>query len=82
MPSLRFSSLLPSSGWRIDYLGTTTYQANLSSETFAEMSRMGGNQEIAERMKPIEDQLRVIAPLLEHHLVHMPFWAVSATRLE
>jgi SAM-dependent methyltransferase len=77
-----FERVLPSSGWRIDYLGTTTYQANLSPETLANMSRVGGSQDIADRMKPLQDQLRVIAPLLEHHLVHMPFWAVSATRLE
>jgi hypothetical protein len=33
-------------------------------------------------MKPLQDQLRVIAPLLENHRVHMPFWAVAATRLD
>ncbi len=77
-----FERVLPSSGWRIDYLGTSTYQANLSPDTFASMSRLAGPGDIADRMKPLEDQLRVIAPLLDNHLVHMPFWAVVATRLD
>jgi len=34
-----------------------------------------------DRMKPLQDRLRVIAPLLENHRVHMPFWTVAATRL-
>ncbi len=77
-----FERVLPPSGWRIDYLGTTTYQANLSPETLADMSRVGGREDIADRMKPLQDQLRVIAPLLENHRVHLPFWAVAATRLD
>jgi hypothetical protein len=69
--------VLPRSGWRVDYLGTTTYQANLSSEALANMPRLCGRQDIADRMAPLRDQLGVIAPLLENHLIHMPFWAVA-----
>ncbi len=82
LPAGNFERVLPLSGWRIDYLGTTTYQANLSPETLANMSRASGRHDIADRMKPLEDQLRVISPLLENHRVHMPFWAVAATRLD
>jgi SAM-dependent methyltransferase len=82
LPADNFERVLPPSGWRIDYLGTTTYQANLSPETLANMSRVSGTHDIADRMKPLQDQLRVIAPLLENHRVHMPFWAVAATRLD
>ena len=82
LPAGNFERVLPPSGWRIDYLGTTTYQANFSSEALAEMSRVSGRQDIAERMKPLQDQLRIITPLLENHLLHMPFWAVAATRLD
>jgi SAM-dependent methyltransferase len=81
LPVNNFERLLPASGWRIDYLGTTTYQANFGPETIAEVSRMSGRKSIAERMRPLQDQLRVISPLLEDHRVHMPFWAVAATRL-
>lgn len=80
LPAGNFERVLPASGWRIDYLGTTTYQANLSPEALVSMAQVSGRQDIAERMKPLQDQLRVIAPLLEHHRVHMPFWAVAATR--
>jgi SAM-dependent methyltransferase len=80
LPADNFERVLPASGWRIDYLGTTTYQANLSPEAIAAMSRLCGRPDIADRMKPVEDQLRVIAPLLENHRIHMPFWAVAATR--
>jgi SAM-dependent methyltransferase len=76
-----FERVLPRTGWRIDYLGTTTYQDNLSSEALANMPRLCGRQDIADRLAPLRDQLRVIAPLLEKPLLHMPFWAVAATRL-
>jgi SAM-dependent methyltransferase len=66
-----FERVLPRSGWRIDYLGTT----------LANMPRLCGRQDIADRMAPLQDQLRVIAPPLENHLLHRPFWAVAATRL-
>ncbi len=77
-----FERVLRPSGWRIDYLGTTTYQANFSPEILANMSQVSGRQDLADRMRPLVDQLRVIAPLLENHRVHMPFWAVAATRLD
>jgi SAM-dependent methyltransferase len=82
LPADNFERLLPRSGWRIDYLGTTTYQANLSFEALANMARLCGRQDIADRLAPLQDQLRVIAPLLENHVIHMPFWAVAGTRLE
>lgn len=82
LPADNFERVLPNSGWRIDYLGTTTYQANLSPEALANMAQVSGRYDIAERMKPLQDQIRVIAPLLENHLVHMPFWAVAAGRLD
>jgi len=33
-------------------------------------------------MRALQDRLRVIGPLLENHRVHMPMWAVAATRLD
>jgi SAM-dependent methyltransferase len=82
LPADNFERVLQPSGWRIDYLGTTTYQANVSPETLPNMSRAGGIRNIADIMSPLHDQLRVIAPLLENHRIHMPFWAVAATRLD
>nr|MCH9732521.1 class I SAM-dependent methyltransferase [Actinomycetes bacterium] len=81
LPADNFERLLPAAGWHLDYLGETTYQANFSPETFEGMSaQMNQQPELAERMKPLQDRLRIIAPLLENYRVNMPFWSVTATR--
>jgi SAM-dependent methyltransferase len=77
-----FKRVLPTAGWRIDYLGTTTYQNRLSAETITEMLHAGGGRDLAERMKPIQEQLVVIEPLLVDHLVHLSAWVVAATRID
>ncbi|MEV0947203.1 class I SAM-dependent methyltransferase [Rhodococcus sp. NPDC049939] len=76
-----FERVLPEAGWRIDYLGTTTYQARIAPEIFAKMSALINSPASVERVKPIMEQLRIIGPLLEDHLVHVPFWAVHAARI-
>ena len=38
--------------------------------------------EMAQRMAPLLQQLSVVGPLLEDHRVHLPVWAVAATRLD
>ena len=81
LPADNFERLLPASGWRLDHLGTTTYQGHFSPEAFAMMSSEA-SPELAERMKVVRERLAVIGPLLENHRVHMPFWAVAATRLD
>jgi len=81
LPADNFERLLPAAGWHLDYLGETTYQANFSPETFEGMSaQMNQQPELAERMKPLQDRLRIVGPLLENHRVNMPFWSVTATR--
>ncbi|MCW2652977.1 MAG: methyltransferase [Mycobacterium sp.] len=82
LPADNFQRVLPAAGWHIDYLGTTTYQANFSPETFEAMSQMNQRPDLAERMKPLQDQLRTVGPLLHNHRVHMPFWTVAATRVD
>ncbi|AOW95134.1 methyltransferase [Rhodococcus sp. WMMA185] len=77
-----FERVLPASGWRIDYLGTTTYQARFTPEVFAKMSTLISDPRWLERMKPLLEAFQVVAPLLEDHLVHMPFWALHATRID
>lgn len=64
--------MLPASGWRIDYLGETTFLANFSPEALASMAVVSGAQELADLVKPVQDRLPTIAPLLDDdHLVHM-----------
>ena len=72
-----FTDVLPASGWSIDYLGPTTYQCRLAPDVF---TRLADNPEWAKQMKPVREQIRVLGPLLEDHLVHAPFWAVHCTR--
>jgi SAM-dependent methyltransferase len=83
LPAENFQRVLGAGGWHLDYLGTSTYQARFGPETMANMERLGsGDTGWEERMKPLADQLAVIEPLLNDHLVHMPTWAVAATRLD
>lgn len=82
LPADNFERVLAAGRWRIDHLGTTTYQANFDPEAFEAISQMNQRPDVAERMKPLQDRLRVIGPLLERQRVHMPFGAVVATRLE
>ncbi|WP_083865409.1 class I SAM-dependent methyltransferase [Nocardia brevicatena] len=83
LPAENFDRVLPAAGWRIDHLGTTTYQATFSPETFAHLAHeMSDDSGWEERMKPMQEQLQIIAPLLKNNRVHMPVWAVTATRLD
>jgi SAM-dependent methyltransferase len=83
LPAENFDRVLSAGGWRIDYLGTTTYQATFGPETFTHLTaQMSGDPGWAERMKPMQEQLQIIAPLLKNNRVHLPVWAVTATRLD
>jgi SAM-dependent methyltransferase len=77
-----FTQVLPESGWHIDYLGPTTYQNRISAHTLAAMLASGGTPALAQRMKPLQDLLSHIEPILDDHLVHLPAWAVIATRID
>ena len=72
LPAENFQRVLPASGWRIDYLGETTFLTNFSPEALASMAVVSGAQELADLVKPVQDRLPTIAPLLDDdHLVHM-----------
>ncbi|MEV0669869.1 methyltransferase domain-containing protein [Mycobacterium sp. NPDC050441] len=75
-----FRGVLPDAGWEITYLGTTTYQGNVSVEVFEAMAAR--NPEMADQMTPLLERLRVIEPWLVGGRVHMPFWEVHATRVD
>ena len=83
LPADNFERVLSAAGWHLDYLGTSTYLARFGPETVANMEKLSdAENDWAERMKPLQDQLAVIGPLLENNVVHMPIWAVAATRLD
>lgn len=75
-----FGGVLPDAGWEITYLGTTTYQGNVSVEVFEMMAAR--NPDTADQMTPLLERLRVIEPWLVDGRVHMPFWEVHATRVD
>ena len=55
----------------------------MSEQALAHMlSRAEANPDLAQRMAPLREQLRVIEPLLVDHIVHAPFWAVVANRVD
>jgi SAM-dependent methyltransferase len=75
-----FRQVLPVGGWEITYLGTTTYQVNMSVETFEAMARR--NPDMADRVESILERFRVMEPWLVNGRVHAPFWEVHATRTD
>lgn len=75
-----FRGVLPDAGWEITYLGTTTYQGNVSVEVFEMMAAR--NPDMADQMTPLLERSRVIEPWLVDGRVHMPFWEVHATRVD
>ncbi|MBS4727078.1 class I SAM-dependent methyltransferase [Mycobacterium sp. SM1] len=82
LPADNFERVLGPSGWRVDYLGTSTYVGIFGPETLAFMEKTMDRQAEATRFKPLQERLRVIAALLEDHRVHLPVWAVAATRVD
>ncbi|KHO21717.1 class I SAM-dependent methyltransferase [Mycolicibacterium setense] len=80
MTAADFRDILPDAGWEITYLGTTTYQGNVSVEVFETMASR--NPDMADQMAPLLERLRVIEPWLVDGRVHMPFWEVHATRVD
>jgi hypothetical protein len=84
IPADNFERVLGASGWRIDYLGGSIYQARFLPETFAAMTKVESEHqdEILGRVQPLFQQLGVLDPLLDDHRVHLPVWSVVATRLD
>ena len=42
----------------------------------------GANPDTAKRFEPLQERLKVLAPLLDNYRVHVPIWAGAATRLD
>jgi SAM-dependent methyltransferase len=75
-----FRDVLPVGGWEITYLGTTTYQVNMSAETIEAMAKR--NPDLAERAESVLERFRAMEPWLVNGRVHAPFWEVHATRVD
>jgi SAM-dependent methyltransferase len=75
-----FRQVLPVGGWEITYLGTTTYQVNMSVETIETMAAR--NPDMTEDEQTLLDRFRAMEPWLVNGRVHAPFWEVHATRVD
>ncbi|SON62292.1 tRNA 5-carboxymethoxyuridine methyltransferase [Mycobacterium simulans] len=75
-----FRQVLPLGGWEITYLGPTTYQINMSVETFEMMAAR--NPDMADRVQSVLERFRAMEPWLVNGRVHAPFWEVHATRVD
>ncbi|MGH3552448.1 MAG: class I SAM-dependent methyltransferase, partial [Mycobacterium sp.] len=70
----------PGGGWEITYLGPTTYQVNLSTQSFEMM--LARNPDMADQVNAVAERFRVIEPWLANGRAHAPFWEVHATRVD
>jgi SAM-dependent methyltransferase len=75
-----FRQVLPRGGWEITYLGTTTYQINISAESIEMMAAR--NPDMAEQTQELQQRYRAMEPWLVNGRVHAPFWEVHATRVD
>jgi SAM-dependent methyltransferase len=83
LPADNFERVLGAGGWRIDYVGTSTYIGIFRPKTLDLMANMASsNPNIAKRFQLLGERLKVLGPLLDNHRVHFPIWAVAATRLD
>ena len=78
---------LTENGWRIDFLGPTTYLANTSSlagdpANLPEQMRQQLPPERLEQMQAVRDRFAAIVPLLDGDRIHLPFTVVHATRAD
>ncbi|HZU47659.1 MAG TPA: class I SAM-dependent methyltransferase [Mycobacterium sp.] len=83
LPADNFERVLGAAGWRVDYLGTSTYVGVFRPQTLAFMQQMmATTPDMAKRFEPFQKRLKTLEPLLDDHRVHFPIWAVAATRLD
>jgi len=75
-----FRDVLPDGGWAISYLGTTSYQVNMSVETIEAMAAR--NPDMADVSQSLLERFRAMEPWLVNGRVHAPFWEVHATRVD
>ncbi len=75
-----FRDVLPVGGWEITYLGTTTYQVNISAESIEMMAAR--NPDMADQSEDMLKRFRAMEPWLVNGRVHAPFWEVHAIRTD
>ena len=87
VPEENIRDTLTANGWRIDFLGPTTFPANTSSmagdpNNLPEQMRQQMSPEQVELMKKTRERFAAIVPLLDDDRVHLPFTVVHAVRVD
>jgi SAM-dependent methyltransferase len=86
VPEDNIRETLTANGWRIEFLGPTTYLANTSSllgdpNNLPEQMRQQLPPEQLEQMAEVANRWAAIMPLLDGDRVHLPFTVVHAQRI-
>ena len=73
--------VLATARWRIDHLSTSTYLSIFSPQAMAFLAQVESGRGIAPVMKSLVEQLETTGAARSNQLVHLPAWALAATRL-
>jgi hypothetical protein len=78
---------LTANGWRINFLGPTTYMGNISAFTpdlndLPEQLRAKVSAEALEQMRGINDRFATIVNLIDDDRIYLPFTVVHAERVD
>jgi CubicO group peptidase (beta-lactamase class C family) len=76
---------LTANGWRIDFLGPTTYLASAAAFGGEDISEAMAEQmppEALARMQDVRSRFTAVADLLDGDQVHLPFTVVHAHRVD
>ena len=87
VPEANLRDTLTANGWRIDFLGPTTYLASASGfgsagDDFPQAMAEQMPPEALEQMKDVRARFSTIADLLDGDRIHLPFSVVHAHRVD
>ncbi len=87
VPESNLRDILTANGWRIDFLGPTTYLGNTAGfrsadDAFPKAMAEQMPPETLEQMKEVSERFAKIAELLEDDRVYLPFTVVHAHRVD
>jgi SAM-dependent methyltransferase len=87
VPESNIRDTLTANGWRIDFLGPTTYLANTAGfhnrdDGFPQALTEQMPAEMVEQMQEVTSRFDAIAGLLDGDRVHLPFTVVHAHRVD
>jgi SAM-dependent methyltransferase len=86
VPESNLRDNLTANGWRIDFLGPTTYLGNAAgfrgNDDFAEAMAKQMPPEALEQMRAVTERFERIADLLDDDRVYLPFTVVHAHRVD